>query len=192
MTEPEEVEEIEKMVASLNPSVKVHKVLNGELDPSILAEIGPYNSGEVRDPKKINAWLATESSKLGVASSIQPVKVSKTGLGAVKKPAISVHSNVATFSITVDRPIDPDSLMDALETIQDHYGDSLLRMKGILHLTSDERPIVVHGVYGQIYPLTWLNQWPEDKVESKIVFIVRALVRDQIEQLFRSIALGEE
>lgn len=191
LIDEEEVEEIERVVEMLNPSVKVHKVINGELDPGILKEIGPFNSGEIRDPKKISAWLATESSRMGVASSIQPVKVSKSGMGAVKRPAISVHSNVATFSMEFDKPLSADNLMDALEAVQMQYGDSLLRMKGILNLDSDPRPIVVHGVYGQIYPLSCLQAWPEDRIQSRIVFIVRAMVKDQIEYLFKSIVLGE-
>ncbi len=191
MTQSEEIEAIEDVVAKLNPSVKVYKVINGELDPSILNEIGPFNTGKIRDPQQINSWLATESAHLGVASSIQPVNVSKVGLGVAKKQAISVHSNVATFSMEFEEPLVADKLMDALEAVQMHYGDSLLRMKGILNLDSDVRPIVVHGVYGQIYPLSCLEEWPNGEKKSKIVFIVRAMVKDQIEHLFKSILLSD-
>ncbi len=191
LVDDEEYEEIEKVISMLNPSVRVCKVLNGEQDPAILSEIGPYNSGVDRDPKKINAWLATESASLGVASSVQPVKVSRVGMGAAKKQAISVHSNVATFSMEFDEPLDADRIIRALEAVRMQYGDSLLRLKGILNLNVDPRPVVVHGVYGTISPLTTLDSWPDDRRCSRIVFIVRAMVREQIESLFRGVLLGD-
>lgn len=190
LVDSEEIDAINETIRKLNKTAPVYPVLNGVLDPIILNSIGPFNSGVIKDPKEINSWLSAETANLGVASGIKPVQVSKIGLGVKKNPTISVHSDIETFSMTFDEPIDSDKLMDALEAVQMQFGDSLLRMKGIINLIDDDRPIIVHGVYGQIYPLSCLEAWPEKRPMSKIVFIVRATVREQIEILFRDILFG--
>lgn len=190
LVDAEEIEAIGQTIAKLNASAKVFPVLNGQLDPSMLKDIGPFNSGVSKNPDEINAWLSAESPKLGVASSVKPVASMGMGFGAMKAQPISVHSDIDTFSMEFDEPLNADNLMDALEAVQMQFGDALLRMKGIIWLTDDERPIVVHGVYGQIYPLSALKEWPEGKPKSKIVFIVRAAVRDSIELLFKDILLN--
>ncbi len=192
LIDAEEMDAINDVIQKLNTSAKVYPVLNGQLDPVILNEIGPYNSGITKDPKEINAWLSAESTNLGVASSFKPLeKTSGHGIGVMKKQPISVHSDVSTFSMEFETPINPDRLMDALEAVQMQFGDSLLRMKGIVNIEDTDQPIVVHGVYGQIYPLSYLDKWPEGKPMSKIVFIVRASVSKQIELLFKDILLHD-
>lgn len=191
LVDANELDEISSVVNKLNKTANVYPVLNGVLDPVILNKIGPFNSGVIKDPKEINAWLSVESVNLGVASGVKPVSVSKAGIGIKKTPTISVHSDIETFSMSFSEPLDADKLMDALEAVQLQFGDSLLRMKGIINIIDDERPIVVHGVYGQIYPLSCLEEWPEGKPSSKIVFIVKAVVREQIEILFRDILFGD-
>ena len=44
--------------------------------------------------------------------------------------------------------------------------------------------MVIHGVQGQLYPLGQLDEWPEDNHQSKLVFIVRATVLEQIKLMF--------
>lgn len=191
LVDAEQLDQIRETINKLNTTAPVYPVLNGVLDPIILNDIGPFNSSTIKDPKEINKWLSAESVNMGFASGVKAVSVSKTGLGIKKTPTLSVHSDIATFSMSFDKPLDTDKLMDALEAIQMQFGDGLLRLKGIVNLIDDERPIVVHGVYGQIYPLSCLSDWPEGKPESKIVFIVRATVRDQIEILFKDILFGD-
>ena len=189
-----ELDAITEVIRKLNKSAGVHPALNGNLDPAILNEIGPYNSGIAKDPKQISAWLSAESSNLGVASSFKPLQKSPahtSGIGVMRKQPITVHSDIDTFSMEFDKPLNSDNLIDALEAVQMQFGDSLLRMKGIVCLKDNDQPVIVHGVYGQIYPLSYMDEWPEGTSSSKIVFIVRATVSKQIELLFRDILLNE-
>jgi G3E family GTPase len=66
-------------------------------------------------------------------------------------------------------------------------GESLLRIKGILDIVGQERPVAIHGVQHLLHPPAPLPAWPkrEDGTEdrrSRIVFIVRDLDRAVIEQ----------
>ena len=68
--------------------------------------------------------------------------------------------------------------------MQQQYGDSILRLKGILDIEGQEKPVIIHGVQGQLYPVAQLDSWPEGKKTSKLVFIVRATVIEQIKHIF--------
>jgi G3E family GTPase len=91
---------------------------------------------------------------------------------------------VVSFSLLFSAPLLPSRLIAAVAAVQEQFGDSLLRLKGILQLEGESQPLVIHGVHGQLYPLTTLGDWPEGKAQSRLVFIVRAQVREQLEALF--------
>ena len=75
-------------------------------------------------------------------------------------------------------------LLSAISLVQEQYGDSILRIKGIVNIKDQEKPVVIHGVQGNLYPLTELDSWPDDDHDSKLVFIVRATVLEQIKYIF--------
>ena len=60
-------------------------------------------------------------------------------------------------------------------------GDSLLRVKGILDLDGQERPVVINGVRDVFHPPELLAEWPVGaKRQSRLVFIVRDLKRETL------------
>lgn len=66
-------------------------------------------------------------------------------------------------------------------------GDALLRVKGILNLAGEARPVVLHGVQHVFHPPVRLPAWPEgDDRRSRLVFIVRDLTRETIESGLRA------
>ena len=66
-------------------------------------------------------------------------------------------------------------------------GKSLLRIKGILNVVGQDRPVVIHGVQHLVHPPVLLAAWPEcDPHTSRLVFITRDLPRDMIEEGLRA------
>jgi G3E family GTPase len=58
-------------------------------------------------------------------------------------------------------------------------GAQLLRVKGILDLAGQERPVVINGVQHLFHAPALLPAWPEGEPRrSRLVFIVRDLQRD--------------
>ena len=51
----------------------------------------------------------------------------------------------------------------------------------------DEPIEVIHGVQGNLYPLSELHSWPNGERRSQLVFICRASVMEQIEHMFKQI-----
>ena len=75
-----------------------------------------------------------------------------------------------------------------LETLAEHCGRDLLRMKGILRLAEwPDRPAVIHGVQHVFHAPDFLPHWPSDDRRCRIVFIVRGIPRAWVESLLAAI-----
>jgi G3E family GTPase len=68
-------------------------------------------------------------------------------------------------------------------------GESVLRIKGILNLEGEEKPVAIHGVQHLFHPPVKLETWPEgDDRRSRLVFILRDLDRATVEKGLRAFA----
>jgi G3E family GTPase len=188
---PEALSTLQQRLGQLNGAAPQHVVHEGDLSPSVLEKIGPYSSERGKDVRSLLAWLRTEAPNLGIASPLRPVATTTAAVGA--QPTVpNSHADVASFSLRFGTPLQPARLIAAVEAVQAQFGDSLLRLKGILQLEGESQPLVIHGVHGQLYPLTTLGDWPEGKAQSRLVFIVRAAAKEPIEQLFQQVLAQPE
>jgi G3E family GTPase len=88
-------------------------------------------------------------------------------------------ADIRAFSISFDKPLHWQGVGTWLEMLVSTRGESLLRVKGILDLAGQERPVVINGVQHLFHAPTLLAAWPVDEPRrSKLVFIVRNLERD--------------
>lgn len=185
LIDSDEIDAIYEIAGKINPAAKIYPVIRGQINPKIIEEIGPYKAISKQDPKKVNAWLSiNKDNKAGfkTASPFRPAQVSNE-LG-VAKPKIIAHTNIESFAIIRHEPINSLALLAAINLVQQQYGDSILRLKGIVNIEGQPKPVIIHGVQGQLYPVTDMDEWPEGEHVSKIVFIVRATVLEQIKHIF--------
>lgn len=189
---PAALADLQATLSRLNPAAPQQLADHGQLDPAVLSQIGPYDADRARNVRQLLAWLRSEAPGLGLASPLRPASV-ETGRAALRQPpAASLHSDITSFSLRIGPPLPAGRLLAAVEAIQAHFGDALLRLKGIVQLEGESQPLVLHGVHGQLYPLTRLGDWPEGKAESRLVFIVRDAVREPLEALFRDVLNAAE
>ena len=92
---------------------------------------------------------------------------------------------IRAFCFTVDDPIPEQVLTDWLDVLLSLMGPSMLRIKGILNVEGEDRPIVIHGVQHVFHPPVPLDAWPGEDRRSRIVFITRAVERETVESTFR-------
>ncbi len=96
--------------------------------------------------------------------------------------------DVDTFAIVRDEPIRAVTLTLFLETLAEHCGGDLLRLKGIVNiLESPDQPAVIHGVQHVLHPPSWLPRWPSADRRSRIVFITRRIPRGWVEALLAAL-----
>jgi G3E family GTPase len=111
---------------------------------------------------------------------------SGAGFKAIEEPAVGMapHRGVSAFSIVVDAPLHWTAFGIWLTMLLNRHGERILRVKGILALAGEERPIVVHGVQHLVHAPTHLGHWPSEDHRSRLVFIVEGIEPDLIRRSF--------
>jgi len=100
----------------------------------------------------------------------------------------SHHAEIEACAIVRERPIPAIALTLFLETLAEHCGADLLRLKGIVNIAENpDQPAVIHGVQHVFHAPAWLQRWPSDDRRSRIVVIGRRIPRRWIEVLLDAI-----
>lgn len=108
----------------------------------------------------------------------------RTADGATHRTAIS------SFAVTVEEPIDWTGFGVWLTMLLNRHGERVLRVKGILAIAGEERPVAVHGVQHLVHPPVHLEAWPTAERASRIVFIVDGLDANLLKRSFNVFALA--
>ncbi len=180
LIDSDELDAIYEVTHKINPSAKIYPIVKGDISPKVVLELGPYKVSNQSYSRQVANWMSIGKDQ--VAPTFRPASV-QSRLGA-SKPRIIAHSDIDSFALEVSDPIEPLALLAAISGVNQQYGDSILRIKGILNLVGQDKPVVIHGVMGNLYPLTQLTEWPSEKHDSRLVFIVRATVLEQIRLMF--------
>jgi G3E family GTPase len=153
-------------LARLNAAAPLLSAEHGRIDPQVLFGTGRYDP---RD-KSFNAqsWL---------------------GEGSNGHSHSSHDAEIQTYAIVRDAPLPAVALTLLLETLAEHCGADLLRLKGIVNIReSPDRPAVIHGVQHVFHAPTWLARWPSDDRRSRMVVITRGIPQGWIEALIDALA----
>lgn len=101
------------------------------------------------------------------------------------------NDKISSFVIRAEQPLPWDALVTFFETVAKAQGDNILRVKGLLNVEEAERPIVIHGVQHLFHPPVQLDAWPTADHSTRIVFIVKDLKRDTVQELFDSVVMAK-
>jgi G3E family GTPase len=108
---------------------------------------------------------------------------------AVGEPDGTVaHARAHAFSIVAEEPIEWSSFGVWLTMLLNRHGARILRVKGLLALRGEARPVAVHGVQSLVHAPTHLEAWPDGDRRSKLVFIVEDLDPEPIRRSFAAFA----
>ena len=150
---------LRERVRGLNPGAPVIDAHNGAIDPRAILNAGLFDpAGKIPD---VCRWLDAE---------------------AFDAPVHRHDPHVHAFCITLDKPVHWEGLGIWLEALIATSGEKLLRIKGILNLHGQDRPVVLHAIRHLLHPPTLLPAWPEgDPRTSRLVFITEGIPRSVIE-----------
>ena len=126
-------------------------------------------------------WRAPVPAQLG--------PILHTADGASVMPRAHGHDDaIKTFTVSLQQAVEWPVFVEWLELLLASRGDSILRVKGLLAVTDDARPVVVQGVQHVLYPIERLPAWPDASARPGwIVFIARDLTQRAIENSIRSV-----
>ena len=151
-------------IDALNPGAPVIVARRGAIDPAAVLHAGLFNPAS-KSPD-VAGWLHAEAH------------------------AHHHHDHderVTSFCLTFDRPLHWQGMGLWLEMLIQTRGKDLLRVKGILNLAGQDRPVAIHAVQHVLHPPALLTAWPEgDPRTSRIVFITQDLPRAVIEDGIRA------
>ena len=104
-------------------------------------------------------------------------------LGAAPASAAkaNVHRDIVAFALEVPEAVDWTVFSVWLSLLLHVHGPQILRVKGLLNVEGADAPVVVHGVQQLVHPPSHLERWPSDDHASRLVFIVRALEPQRIQ-----------
>lgn len=103
------------------------------------------------------------------------------------RPSVmAVHAHgISALSVRLQRPMSRLRFAMALGGLARDHGEKLLRVKGLVEFADRPGgPAAIHAVQHTLYPPRWLDHWPDADQSSRLVFIVRDLVPDEILQRF--------
>ena len=94
---------------------------------------------------------------------------------------------IGTFCIRIVEPLAWEPVIEWLELLLASRGESVLRMKGLLHVAGKRGPLVMQGVQHILYPPLELARWPDEDRSTRLVFITRDLTRSAVETSLRQV-----
>ena len=161
---------LRERLRQLNPAAPVIEARLGVVDPDALLHAGLFDPS--RKIPDVAGWLNAEA-----------VSAAEDDHGHHHHHDPNRHdARIAAFCLTFDTPLNWQGVGTWLEMLITTQGDKLLRVKAILNLQGQDRPVAFHGVQHLIHPPTLLAAWPEgDSRASRLVFITRDLPRAAIE-----------
>ncbi len=179
-------ERLEHRLKTMNPFALITTAVDGDLDPELLANIGP-RSLQAR-AEELSRWLSAAGPEL------RPVEDADRSryVRAPTVPGTGAHdAAIRSFCLWFDKPFTWDGLTAVLQALTALRGPDLLRVKGIVHVTGEAGPVVLQGAQHVFHPPVTLAGGQQTDPRSRIVFIVRNIPRESIEALFAAVgALG--
>jgi len=179
----EAVDRLRERLQAMNPFALVTTAIGGELDPAVLADIGP-RSVTARSAE-LGRWLN--------AAAPEARRPEERGFVRQRvEPRAGTHdAAIASFCLWFDRPFTWERLNAALQALTSLRGPDLLRVKGIVHVEGERGAVVLQGAQHVFHPPVTLEPGHDTDPRSRIVFIVRNIPRGSIEALFAAVgALG--
>lgn len=182
---PEAVEALRARLARLNPAAPLIVARMGEVDPSRLFNAGLFDPA--RKIPDVAAWLNAEAYEVHHDHHHDHDHDHHHAHGQDPHDVNRHDARIRAFCLTFEEPLHWQAVATWLEMLIVTRGESLLRVKGVLDVVGQDRPIAIHGVQHLFHPPAPLPAWPEgERRRSRLVFIVRDLDRAVIEEGLRA------
>ena len=155
---PEQLDELERRIRSMNALCKIYRTRNAELE--------------------MDALLGVRAFDLNRALEIDPEFLNET--------AHEHDETVGSVALVESGELDLQKLNDWLSYLLQTQGTDIFRMKGILNIAGEDRRFVFQGVH-MLFDATRDRPWKKSETrKNELVFIGRNLDRTQLSEDFRA------
>jgi len=164
-----QIAETEARIAALNASAPLRRVIAGDVDAMNVFGLGP-------DSARLEQWL-------------RPLETE--GHHGHRHLAFRHGEQIGSVVLRHDRLVAWPSLQRWLASVLSLRGDSVLRLKGVVWLRGDTRPIVLQGVHHVLHPPVYLDRPVEPAGATRIVLITRGLSAAGLRASFATALAGD-
>lgn len=154
LVSPQKGKSVSDFVTTVNPAIEAVPIAFGRIDPEILFELDRVES----------------LSAVPHGDSHGHAEEHAHGHGHVHQ-----HGDIATWSFSGDAPLDHARLMSWLTMLYSLRAPAMLRLKGLVRIAGEDRPLLVQAVGPLLSPLKTLDGWPDGQARTRLVFIVKGL-----------------
>ena len=164
---------LQARLSALNPTAVILDRHDAEFDYNHLFDTSLFDP----DTKSINvrSWLNAEESGGHHTHDHDHQDVTRHG------------SDIRSFTLTFEEPVTIEAFASSLEALSLTQGASILRIKGIVNtIDRPGMPLVIHGVQHVFHDPVWLDEWPDEDHQSKLVFITKGIERETLDMFFKA------
>ena len=138
----DQINALSKKLADINVGATQHQVVNGELAPSFVIDVGLFDiANKLPQPQR---WLRA------------PIK-SRPPKGTIPQ---KVHDDeIVSFTVIMPKLLTWKNLKPVIHLLCRYHGEKLLRLKGIIYAKDQPAPLAIHAVHFTPYPPTLLEGW---------------------------------
>lgn len=149
---------------SLNPMAGIVETAAPAADLLTPAFLDPDGAG----PSLLGAWAAGQLRDLPSAAACN------CGAGAGCGHRLPARHGPAAQVVVLDspQPVEWRAFHLWLTAQQHRLGSDLLRVKGLVEIAGDPRPLVIHAVRTTLHVPVALAAWPEGQRDTRLVFIL--------------------
>ncbi|PXY00336.1 CobW family GTP-binding protein [Halomonas sp. LBP4] len=108
----------------------------------------------------------------------------KTWLGPWRIPieskAVAHLGDIKSFRLGFEGDVDWTCFGLWLSMLLNRHGSNIMRVKGVLHIKGDSRPVILHGVQHTIHPPEHVETWPESDRRSDLIFITHGITAKRV------------
>jgi len=155
----EEVARVEARVRRINPYAAIHRTERCDIP--------------------MDRVLGREAFDLDRVLEFEPAFLSE-------EHAHEHDQTITSLSLTAAQPMLPAKFVPWIQNVTQQFGQDILRTKGIIAMQDDDERFVIQGVHMLIEGGQQRAWRPQEKRESRLVFIGRNLPREELRQGFES------
>ena len=174
---------IERRLRALNPAAPIIPVRNGQAEFASLFDAGLYDPAtKTNDAQR---WLQAEAYTDGHRGHHHHDHDHHHHHDPNRHDD-HIHATCLTF----DEPLDAEGFERWIDILTTFKGPDILRVKGILNLIGEPRPVVIHGVQHIFHPPVLLDAWPSEDRRTRLVFITRDISADELRDTLTLLTSG--
>ncbi len=176
----EKLEKLKAKLSSINPNAPILCCHEQDFEFSSLFNTSLYDPNS--KTMNVRQWLNDEANIKN-----EKIHNHQHSHGHTHQDVTRHGSDIRSFTLVFNQPIEIDSFAKALEVLAFTNGANLLRLKGIVN-TKDRpgKPLVIHGVQHVFHDPVWLDDWPDENHQTRLVFITNKIDREILDDFFKS------